>query len=333
MLSEPSASSTCQLVYEYLFEHLKIPKEKLTLEMANCIYVGIITDTGSLTYSCNDPKLYLILAQLIKRGVDGEKVHRLVYDNYEESRLHLLGLSLNQRFKILPEYATAYIYLSKGDLLTHNYQIGDTEGFVNYGLMMKNIQLAAIFIQRDHKIRVSFRSKGNFDVNLFARYNPCRNSGMLSYLVDILHKILVGVPRLRQCPVGDMTFRCTQNSIFVNTAGRSASVKTPRPRFVRNFPIIIVRRIPVPYYLLKTALRPQVKGLFSASALYLAPVRQRRKLFSLKGIGLRFGMGIVARNTPLQVYADARNTHIPPCTKPGGTAAAAVVQGQLRLQT
>ena len=193
MFSEPNASSTCQLVYEYLFKHLKLPKEKLTLEMANCIYVGIITDTGSLTYSCNDPKLYLILSQLIKRGVDGEKVHRLVYDNYAESRLHLLGLSLNQRFRILPEYATAYIYLSREDLIKYNYQIGDTEGFVNYGLMMRNIQLAAIFIQRDHKIRVSFRSKGNFDVNLFARKHfngGGHHNAAAAYHIDTLENTL-----------------------------------------------------------------------------------------------------------------------------------------------
>ena len=193
MFSEPSASSTCQLIFEYLFDNLKIPKEKLTLEIAICIYVGIITDTGSLTYSCNDPKLYLILSQLIERGVDGEKVHRLVYDNYAESRLHLLGLSLNQRFKILPEYATAYIYLSKEDLRDHNYQIGDTEGFVNYGLMVKNVQLAAIFIQRENRIRVSFRSKGNFDVNLFARkhfHGGGHRSAAAAYHTDTLENTL-----------------------------------------------------------------------------------------------------------------------------------------------
>ncbi len=169
IFSKPGASSTCQLIYEFLFENLKISKEKLTLEMAICIYVGIITDTGSLTYSCNDPKLYLILSQLIERGVNGEMAHRLVYDNYEESRIHLLGLSLSRRLKILPEYATAYIYLSQEDLQNCHYQIGDTEGFVNYGLTMRKIHLAAIFVQRKNKIRVSFRSKGNFDVNLLAR--------------------------------------------------------------------------------------------------------------------------------------------------------------------
>lgn len=160
-------SSSCELVYRFLFDYLK-GKELLTLDIARCIYVGIITDTGSLTYSCNDPKTYQILSRLIRKGVDGEAIHRLVYDNYGESRIHLLGLSL-RRMQIKEEYATAYMYLSTQDLKENGYKVGDTEGFVNYGLSVKTVQFAAIFIQRGDKVRISFRSKGNFDVNQFAR--------------------------------------------------------------------------------------------------------------------------------------------------------------------
>ncbi|MDL2312952.1 bifunctional oligoribonuclease/PAP phosphatase NrnA [Bacteroidales bacterium OttesenSCG-928-B11] len=167
MLSTVKTSSSCELVYRLLFDYLK-EKNALSLEIATCLYVGIITDTGSLTYSCNDPKTYAILNKLIKKGVDGEDTHRKIYDNYAESRIHLLGLSL-QRMRILNEYATAYIYLSSQDLKDNDYKMGDTEGFVNYGLTIKTVQFAAIFIQRGEKVRISFRSKGNFDVNQFAR--------------------------------------------------------------------------------------------------------------------------------------------------------------------
>lgn len=166
--STVDTSSTCELIYRYLYDDLKV-ESPLTLEMAQCLYVGIITDTGSLTYACNDPRTYIILSELIKTGVDGEYLHRLIYDNYGISRINLLGLSLSQRLKIFPEYATAYIYLTKEDLRENHYKIGDTEGFVNYGLSVKSVQFAAIFIQKDNKVRISFRSKGNFDVNLFAR--------------------------------------------------------------------------------------------------------------------------------------------------------------------
>lgn len=167
MFSTVKTSSSCELVYRFLFDYLK-RGTVLTKELATCIYVGIITDTGSLTYACNDYKTYLILSKLIRAGIDGEAIHRLVYDNYGASRIQLLGLSL-QRMRVLKEYGTAYIYLSSQDLKDNDYKMGDTEGFVNYGLTIKFVQFAAIFIQRGDRIRISFRSKGNFDVNQFAR--------------------------------------------------------------------------------------------------------------------------------------------------------------------
>ncbi|MDR3046480.1 MAG: DHH family phosphoesterase [Bacteroidales bacterium] len=166
--SFPKASSTAQLVYEFLFKVLKNPLHALTLEMAECLYVGLITDTGSLTYSCNDPFLYTILSRLIKKGVDGEHIHRLVYDNYGASRLKLLGIALGHRLVILPEYQSAYMSLSKKDLEDNNYQIGDTEGFVNYGLSISTVDLSAIIIEREKRIKLSFRSKGNVDVRILA---------------------------------------------------------------------------------------------------------------------------------------------------------------------
>ena len=169
MFSDTKACSTCELLYRFIFDQLKQQKKQLTYNIAQCIYTGIITDTGSLTYSCNSPQTYTILSNLIKTGINGEEIHRLIYDNYEESRIHLLGLSLSDRLKVLPQYATAYINLSQEDLKKHHYRIGDTEGFVNYGLTMKSVQFAAIFIQREEKVRISFRSKGNFDVNHFAK--------------------------------------------------------------------------------------------------------------------------------------------------------------------
>lgn len=168
LYSIPKASSTSELIYIFLFEKLK-QKNALTLEMAECLYTGIITDTGSLTYGCNNPKTYIILSKLIKKGVDGEQLHRCIYDSYGESRIHLLGLALSQRMKIFHNYATSYTYLSKKDLSDNQYQIGDTEGFVNYGLAVKGIQFTAIFIQQEKRVRISFRSKGSFDVNDFAR--------------------------------------------------------------------------------------------------------------------------------------------------------------------
>lgn len=169
MFSCVKTTSASELVYKFLYKHLKYGRDKLSLAIAECLYVGIITDTGSLTYSCNYPETYTIVHQLIKRGVDGEDVHRKVYDNYSESRMRLLGLLLSQRMKVMREKATSYTYLTADDLKKNHYKTGDTEGFVNYGLSINGIVFTAFFSDRSNRIHVSFRSKGEFDVNLFAR--------------------------------------------------------------------------------------------------------------------------------------------------------------------
>jgi len=166
-LSVVEVSSTSELVFS-LLESSGFAGS-VTREIAECLFVGIMTDTGSFSYSCNRPETFRIAAKLIEAGVDVEKVHRLVYDTYSESRMRLLGLCLGDRLKVLPEFSTAYIWLTRDDLQNFNYQPGDTEGVVNYALSIRNISLAALFIERDDRVRISLRSKGNFSVNELAR--------------------------------------------------------------------------------------------------------------------------------------------------------------------
>lgn len=169
MYSCVKTTSASELVFNFLYKYLKYGLDKLSLAIAQCLYVGIITDTGSLTYSCNYLETYRTIEKLIKRGVDGEDIHRKVYDNYSESRMRLLGQLLCQRLKVMPEKATSYTFLTADDMKANHYKDGDTEGFVNYGLSMKGILFTAFFSERGEKIHVSFRSKGTFDVNQFAR--------------------------------------------------------------------------------------------------------------------------------------------------------------------
>ncbi|MEI7663327.1 MAG: DHH family phosphoesterase [Bacteroidota bacterium] len=160
-------SSTSELVYDFIDASGDL--HLLDKDIAECIYTGIITDTGSLSYSCNYVKTYLIIAELVRLGIDGEHLHRLIYDTYSESRLRLLGFSISDQLIVLHEYHTAFITLSRADLDKFNHQIGDTEGVVNYALSIKDINLAALFMERDGIVKVSFRSKGNFSVDKFAR--------------------------------------------------------------------------------------------------------------------------------------------------------------------
>ncbi len=165
--SVSETSSTAELIYD-LIAGLKDEK-LLNQDIAQCIYAGIVTDTGSFSYACNYPQTYEKIAKLMDTGIDGEKIHRMIYDTYSESRLRLLGYCLSERLVVMEEHKTAYIYLTKNDLKKFDYKDGDTEGVVNYALSMKNIALGVIFIERKEIIKISFRSEGDLNVNILAR--------------------------------------------------------------------------------------------------------------------------------------------------------------------
>ena len=160
-------SSTSELIYDFICESGY--KSLIDKHIAECLYTGIAPDTGSFSYSCNYVKTYLITAELFRLGIDGEHIHRLIYDTYSESRLRLLGYAVSGGLRVLPGYHAAYIVLTKEDLERFNYQVGDTEGVVNYALSIRDINLAALFMERDGQVKVSFRSKGSFSVDRLAR--------------------------------------------------------------------------------------------------------------------------------------------------------------------
>lgn len=159
------ATSASEMVYRFIKE--LYPLQQLSKNVADCVYTGMITDTGSLSYACNRPLIYEILKELMEIGVDGELIHRQVYDNYSESRLRLLGVSLNNMV-VMDQNATSYMYLTRQDLLDNGFKNGDTEGFVNYGLALSSVKFTAFFTEREGRVRISFRSKDEFDVNVFA---------------------------------------------------------------------------------------------------------------------------------------------------------------------
>ena len=162
-----AVSSTAEMAYEFIAA--SGDTDLITREIAECIYAGITTDTGSYSYSCNYVRTYEIVADLFRKGVDGEHIHRLIYDTYSESRLRLLGFALSEKLVVLPEFSTAYISLTQEELDRFDYEVGDTEGVVNYALSISGINLAALFSERDNVIRASFRSKGSFKCDVLAR--------------------------------------------------------------------------------------------------------------------------------------------------------------------
>lgn len=163
VLSTTVVSSTAELLFTIL-DNAGF-SEEINADIAYGLLVGIMTDTGSFSYSCAQPETFSITSRLIAKGVDIIRAHQLVYDTYSENRMRLLGFCLSERLKVFREYSAAYIWLSKDDLDRFSYESGDTEGIVNYALSIENITFAALFTERADRIRVSLRSKGDFSVN------------------------------------------------------------------------------------------------------------------------------------------------------------------------
>ncbi|HLO92177.1 MAG TPA: bifunctional oligoribonuclease/PAP phosphatase NrnA [Lentimicrobium sp.] len=167
MFSVIPVSSTAELIYHFI--SALGDNTLINTDIGINLYVGMMTDTGSFSYASNYPDTLETVADLIRKGVDTEKIHRLVYDTYSENRMRLLGYCLSEKLIVIPEYCTAYISLTGEDLEKFSFQPGDTEGVVNYALSIKNVSFAALFTQKKSCIRISFRSKADFSVNEFAR--------------------------------------------------------------------------------------------------------------------------------------------------------------------
>lgn len=166
MFSHIPASSTSELVYRISVAVSKataIPKSA-----AEAIYCGIMTDTGSFAHSSSNPELFRIVANLLECGVDKDQISALVYDNFSADRMKLLGYSLNEKMVVLPQYRTSYISLSREELNSYSFCPGDTEGFVNYPLSIKNVMLSVFFVEAMNHIKVSIRTRGNFSANEFS---------------------------------------------------------------------------------------------------------------------------------------------------------------------
>ena len=166
LISDPSKCSTSELIHELVCE---INGAKfMNRSYAEALYVGIITDTGNFEHGSYTSRTFRIVADLLDSGIKKETIINLIYNNFSSDRIRLQGFALNQRMVVLPEFRTAYIYLSKNDLKEYNHVKGDTEGFVNMPLSIKGINFSALFIEKDNFIKLSFRSKGKFPSNEFA---------------------------------------------------------------------------------------------------------------------------------------------------------------------
>jgi len=166
VISHPEISSTSELVFRLICRLGYF--DDMTKEGAECIYTGMMTDTGSFTYNSNNQEIYFIISQLISKGIDKDDINRNVYNTYSECRLRLMGYVLYSKMKVYPEYHSAMIWLTQEELDKFNYVKGDAEGFVNIPLSIKEVKFTAFFREDTDMVKVSLRSVGEFPCNQLA---------------------------------------------------------------------------------------------------------------------------------------------------------------------
>jgi bifunctional oligoribonuclease and PAP phosphatase NrnA len=165
--SDTSASSTCQMVVE-IAQALGW-MEYIDEQAATCLYTGMVTDSGSFRFRSTTPQTMRIAADMLERGVDLDRIHNAISDTNSADRLRLLGFTLQERMTVLPELRTVIIGLGQEELKRFHFKQGDTEGFVNYGLSIKGMRLAAFFMEHPDLVKISLRSKGDLPVDRFLK--------------------------------------------------------------------------------------------------------------------------------------------------------------------
>ena len=167
MYSDSNIGSTCEMVYNLISQ---LNAAQIDQKIATCLYTGIMTDSGSFRFPSTTSKTHHVIAELIDKGANHSEIHQNIYDTFTFDRLRLLGTALTNLKKI-KELPVVYITISQEELNKNNFKKGDTEGFVNYGLSLVGISMAVIMIENEQEqiIKMSFRSKGAFSVNDFAR--------------------------------------------------------------------------------------------------------------------------------------------------------------------
>jgi bifunctional oligoribonuclease and PAP phosphatase NrnA len=166
-VSIPEKSSTCEMVFDYIVQNKDI--NLIDKNIAECLYAGVMTDTGGFRYYNTSADTHRMTAMLLEKGAVPNQIAENIFDNYEEKRLRLLGHLFSNRLEIIKEKNTALIYISAEDAATFSVGQGDAEGIVNYPLSLANVKFSVLMTEKENEIRISFRSKGEVNVNEFAR--------------------------------------------------------------------------------------------------------------------------------------------------------------------
>lgn len=165
-ISYPKISSTSELIFRFIYRLGEL--QAITLNIAECIYTGMMTDTGNFSFNSQSPEIYLIINELLKIGINKDEIFNKVFSTYSVDRMRLMGYCLSKKMKIYPEQRASLIYLTLAECEQYNFQMGDSEGFVNMPFSIKDIDISILARQDKDKIKISFRSQGSFPANKMA---------------------------------------------------------------------------------------------------------------------------------------------------------------------
>lgn len=167
-ISHPEISSTSEIVFRLICQMGYF--EDVNKKCAECIYTGMMTDTGGFTYNSNSPEIYFIISELLTKGIDKDEIYRKVYNTYSECRMRLMGYVLYSKLKVYKEFNAALIFLTEKEQAEFDFVKGDSEGFVNIPLSIKDIRFSVFFREDAEKnmMKISLRSTGDFPTNKVA---------------------------------------------------------------------------------------------------------------------------------------------------------------------
>lgn len=192
-VSIPEKSSTCEMIYDFI--NLNNDNQLIDTHIAACIYTGILTDTGSFRFPITTASVHELVADLKRKGLDHTTIHDEIYDSWSLNRMRFLGYVLVDKMEIFPKYKAGLISLARKDMNLFGIKSGDTEGLVNYPLSIAGIRFATLITERTDEVKMSFRSKGDFDVSTFARqhfnggghFNASGGRSKLSFIDTVTH--------------------------------------------------------------------------------------------------------------------------------------------------
>ncbi|NDW08134.1 bifunctional oligoribonuclease/PAP phosphatase NrnA [Dysgonomonas sp. 520] len=165
-ISYPQISSTSELIFRLICRMGDF--EQMSKESADAIYTGMMTDTGGFSYNSNNPEIYYIIGELLKKGINKDQIYSNVYHSYTEDRFRMMGYALSEKMKVFHDCKSALITLTKEEQQRFKAQKGDTEGFANLPLNIKDIVFSAFMREDEGMIKLSFRSQGDFPCNTFS---------------------------------------------------------------------------------------------------------------------------------------------------------------------